>query len=230
MTYLGFEFEKRLSAKQPYLSLVGFRLFDITISIIALIMFAPLMIFIALLIKFSSKGSVIFTQQRYGLNQKKFTIYKFRSMVVSKGKQTFLQCAQNDVRVTFAGRLLRKFSLDELPQFFNVLRGEMAIVGPRPHAVEMDDEYIKSIANYAKRFAVKPGITGLAQIRGFRGATDTLEKIVGRIEADCEYIERKTIFLDIYIICLTFPALIKPKNARWIGRYHVRASTFNQRQ
>ncbi|MBL1422635.1 MAG: sugar transferase [Alphaproteobacteria bacterium] len=210
--------------------MVGFRVFDITISIIALILSAPIMMAIALVIKFTSKGPVIYTQQRYGLNQKKFTIYKFRSMVVSKDNQAFLQCAKNDARVTFAGRLLRKSSLDELPQFLNVLRGEMAIVGPRPHAVEMDDEYMKSIANYAKRFAVKPGITGLAQIRGFRGATDTLDKIVGRIKADCEYIERKTIFLDIYIICLTFPALVKPQNARWIGRYHVRASTFNQRQ
>lgn len=188
-------------------------LFDIVISLGALIVLSPLLILIAILIKTTSNGPVLFKQKRYGLKQKVFTIYKFRSMTVDDSNGDFSQCVKGDVRVTFVGRFLRKLSMDELVQLFNVLLGDMSIVGPRPHAVEMDNEFLKIIPNYAKRFEAKPGITGLAQIRGFRGPTDTHAKIIGRIEVDSEYITKKTIFIDAIIIALTLPALIKPQNA-----------------
>lgn len=213
MTYLSSQFEKNNLSRENFLSRITFRAFDIIVSFGALILFSPLMLGIAIFIKTTSKGSILFKQSRYGLDQKIFTIYKFRTMTISASQKEFKQAVKNDTRVTFAGKFLRKVSLDELPQIFNVLTGSMSIVGPRPHPTDMDDRYIKIISNYSKRFETKPGITGLAQIKGFRGPTDTIEKITNRINADCEYVLKKSVFSDLKIILLTLPALVRPQNA-----------------
>jgi putative colanic acid biosynthesis UDP-glucose lipid carrier transferase len=179
------------------------RLEDIFLSICILTLISPILLAIALAIKLSSKGPVLFKQTRYGLNGKAITVFKFRSMSVMENGSEVTQAVRNDPRVTKVGGFLRRTSLDELPQFFNVLLGTMSIVGPRPHAVSHNEQYRKLISGYMLRHKVKPGITGLAQIRGWRGETDTLDKMEKRIECDLLYIKNWSLWLDIKIIFLT---------------------------
>ncbi|MGE4442601.1 MAG: undecaprenyl-phosphate glucose phosphotransferase [Desulfomicrobium sp.] len=179
------------------------RLFDIVFATVALIVISPVLFAFTLAIKFSSPGPVFFTQQRYGLRGEPFWILKFRTMTVCEDGNDFVQCTKCDPRVTRLGAFMRKYSLDELPQFFNVLQGKMSVVGPRPHAISMNEEYRKLVSGYMLRHKVKPGVTGLAQVSGFRGETDTMEKMEGRVQKDLEYIKTWTLFLDMKIIVKT---------------------------
>jgi putative colanic acid biosynthesis UDP-glucose lipid carrier transferase len=189
------------------------RIADILLSSLILMMILPLMVLIAFAVKLSSPGPIIFKQLRYGLDGKEIWIYKFRSMTVSQESELVVQAVQGDPRVTKIGNLLRKTSMDEFPQFFNVLRGNMSIVGPRPHAVSHNELYRRLIKGYMIRHKVKPGITGWAQINGFRGETDTLEKMQERIKFDLDYLRNWSLFLDLYIIVKTISVVIKDKNA-----------------
>ncbi len=161
------------------------------------------MLFLALLVKLTSKGPVLFKQKRYGLDGRAIEVWKYRSMTVMEDGDNILQAKKNDTRLTFIGSFLRRLSLDELPQFFNVLQGSMSIVGPRPHAVVHNEEYRKLIKGYMLRHKVKPGITGWAQINGWRGETDTLEKMQKRVEFDLEYIRNWSLLFDLKIVILT---------------------------
>jgi len=189
------------------------RIEDVLLSCIIVLLISPLMLVIALLVKLTSKGPVLFVQDRYGLNGKKFRVYKFRSMTVCENGPDLKQAVRCDVRVTRLGRYLRRTSLDELPQFFNVLQGCMSIVGPRPHAVAHNEQYRKLIKGYMWRHKVKPGITGLAQVRGWRGETDTLEKMRKRVECDLEYIRHWSLWLDLKIILQTLIRGFTGKNS-----------------
>ncbi|HCQ8176166.1 TPA: exopolysaccharide biosynthesis polyprenyl glycosylphosphotransferase, partial [Escherichia coli] len=163
------------------------RLEDIILSVVILTLISPILIIISLCVKLTSPGPIIFKQTRYGMDGKPIKVWKFRTMVVMENDNV-TQATKNDVRVTKVGRFLRRTSLDELPQFFNVLFGGMSIVGPRPHAVIHNEQYRSLIEGYMLRHKVKPGITGWAQINGWRGETDTLEKMEKRVEYDLEYI------------------------------------------
>ncbi|ENQ2789849.1 TPA: undecaprenyl-phosphate glucose phosphotransferase [Klebsiella pneumoniae] len=179
------------------------RIEDIVISSIILLFISPILLIIACLIKLTSPGPIIFKQTRYGMDGKPIKVWKFRSMSVMENDNKVIQATKNDIRITKVGRLLRRTSLDELPQFFNVLFGGMSIVGPRPHAVAHNEQYRNLIEGYMLRHKVKPGITGWAQINGWRGETDTLEKMEKRVEFDLEYIREWSIWLDLKIIFLT---------------------------
>jgi putative colanic acid biosysnthesis UDP-glucose lipid carrier transferase len=180
------------------------RLFDIVFSLCVLSVIALPMLIIALLVKVTSPGPVIFKQYRYGLDGKKIQVWKFRSMSVMENSDTVVQAKKNDMRVTRVGAVIRRTSLDELPQFINVLQGRMSVVGPRPHAVAHNEEYRKLIPYYMLRHKVKPGITGWAQVNGYRGETDTLDKMTGRIDYDLDYIRNWSLWMDIKIVFLTF--------------------------
>lgn len=189
------------------------RLEDIIVSIFAIITFTLPMLLIALSIKLSSPGSVLFKQKRYGINGDCIEVWKFRSMLETRPDHNFKQTVKHDARVTPIGRLLRRTSLDELPQFFNVLFGSMSIVGPRPHAVEHNEQIRGRVNGYMLRHIVKPGMTGLAQINGYRGEMDTDEKIEQRVRYDIEYICNWSIWLDVIIILKTPIILCSGKNA-----------------
>lgn len=176
---------------------------DILFSLIALILISPILLAIMLGVKLTSPGPVIFKQKRYGLDGKQIFVYKFRSMTVCENGETVTQATKNDTRITKLGAFLRKTSLDELPQFFNVLQGRMSVVGPRPHAVAHNEEYRKLIKGYMIRHKVKPGITGWAQVNGFRGETDTLEKMQQRVNYDLEYLRNWSPRLDMLIVAKT---------------------------
>ena len=188
------------------------RVLDLVIVFSIIPVLIPLMGLIALLIKMDSRGPVLFKQFRRGFNCKVFTIYKFRTMKWKK-EEHMVQARPGDPRITRVGRFLRRSSLDELPQIFNVLKGELSIVGPRPHEVEMDDEYAAVFGEYLARMRVKPGITGLAQIMGTRGPTETPEKMKRRLLYDLQYAEHPSILGDIIIILKTFRVVIGGKNA-----------------
>ncbi len=179
------------------------RSIDIVFSVLILMLIAIPMLMISAIIKINSRGPVLFKQRRYGLSGKPIEVWKFRTMTCADNGLNVKQACKNDPRVTPIGRFLRKHSLDELPQFINVLQGDMSIVGPRPHAVAHNEEYRKKVTYYMLRHKVKPGITGWAQINGWRGETDTLDKMQRRIEHDLEYIQRWTPWFDIKIIFLT---------------------------
>lgn len=181
-------------------------------SIIMSIITIPMAV-IAAGIKLTSKGPVFFKQHRYGLNGQKIRMLKFRSMTVCEDGPTIAQASKNDARITPFGAFLRKTSLDELPQFLQVITGEMSIVGPRPHAVAHNEEYRRLIHGYMLRHKVKPGITGWAQINGWRGETDTLDKMVKRVEHDLEYIQNWSLFLDLKIIFKTVVSGFAARNA-----------------
>ena len=182
---------------------------DKFIAAVVLVIFSPLMVLIALLIKFTSPGPVLFKQQRNGLNGTVIDVWKFRSMYVHREDAGQVsQATKHDPRVTPIGRLIRRTSIDELPQLFNVLQGTMSLVGPRPHAVAHNNYYAKKIGSYAARYRAKPGMTGLAQIKGFRGETDTLEKMISRVEHDIDYIRRWNLLLDLKILFLTPVSLL----------------------
>lgn len=179
------------------------RLEDIVVSTMIIILISPVLFIIAVAVKITSSGPILFRQTRYGMDGRPINVWKFRTMVVMENDAQVVQATKNDVRVTRIGRFLRKTSLDELPQFFNVLFGHMSVVGPRPHAIAHNEQYRKLIQGYMLRHKVKPGITGLAQINGWRGETDTLEKMEKRIEYDLLYIRGWSIWLDLKIILLT---------------------------
>ena len=179
------------------------RIEDIVLSIAILALISIPMLCIAAAVKVTSKGPVIFKQKRYGLDGKQITVYKFRSMTTQDNGAVVKQATKNDVRLTKIGGFLRRTSLDELPQFINVLQGRMSIVGPRPHAVAHNEEYRKIITGYMLRHKVKPGITGWAQVNGLRGETETTNKMVQRVEYDLDYIHRWSIWFDIKIVFMT---------------------------
>jgi len=171
------------------------------------------MLAVAIAVKLSSKGPVFFRQRRYGLNGEVIYVLKFRTMTVSEDGDAVKQATKNDQRITPVGAFLRRTSLDELPQFLQVLTGEMSIVGPRPHAVVHNELYRQQIRGYMLRHKVKPGITGWAQVNGWRGETDTLDKMAKRVEHDLEYIRRWNFFWDIEIIFRTVFSSRARKNA-----------------
>ncbi|WP_342617512.1 undecaprenyl-phosphate glucose phosphotransferase [Rhodoferax sp. GW822-FHT02A01] len=186
---------------------------DILFSLVILILVSPVLLAIAVAIKVTSPGPIIFKQRRYGLDGQEILVYKFRSMSVTEDGNTIVQAKQNDKRITPLGAILRRTSLDELPQFLNVLQGHMSIVGPRPHAVAHNELYRKLIKGYMVRHKVKPGITGWAQVNGFRGETDTLEKMQGRINYDLDYLRNWSLRLDIHIILKTVRLVVQDKQA-----------------
>lgn len=183
---------------------------DRIIGLVALILLSPLMLIIALLIKFDSPGPVIFRQSRTGWNGKEFHIWKFRSMRQHQANNGEIkQAIKDDYRLTRIGRFIRKTSIDELPQLFNVLSGTMSMVGPRPHAIEHNTDYDQRIRAYMTRHRIKPGITGLAQVNGCRGETDTLDKMKKRVDYDMQYINNWSFWLDIKILLKTIPSLLR---------------------
>ena len=179
------------------------RLEDVILSSIILCLIAVPMLFIAAAVKLTSKGPAIFKQRRYGINGEEIMVWKFRSMTTCDNGDVVVQATKGDMRITKLGAFLRKTSLDELPQFINVLQGKMSIVGPRPHAVAHNELYRDKISGYMQRHLVKPGITGWAQVNGWRGETDTIEKMQKRIEFDLYYIRSWTVWFDCKIIFLT---------------------------
>ncbi|HYF57550.1 MAG TPA: undecaprenyl-phosphate glucose phosphotransferase [Burkholderiaceae bacterium] len=179
------------------------RLSDVLISLAAITLTAPVMLGIAIAIKTTMPGPVLFKQRRYGLDGEQIVVWKFRSMKVAEDGATIRQATRDDDRITPLGRFLRRSSLDELPQFFNVLQGRMSVVGPRPHAVAHNEMYRKLIKGYMIRHKVKPGITGWAQVNGARGETDTVEKMQRRIQYDLEYLRNWSLRLDLAIVWRT---------------------------
>ena len=179
------------------------RAFDIAGAGLGLVLLSPLFAAVALAIRLEGPGPVFFRQKRQGFNSRPFWIWKFRTMTVMQSEGPVAQARRDDPRVTRVGRILRRLSIDELPQLINVLRGEMSLVGPRPHALDHDNHFERKVRLYARRHRVLPGITGWAQVNGYRGETDTEEKIMRRVEYDLEYIDRWSIWFDLYIIFLT---------------------------
>ncbi len=186
---------------------------DIFLSLLALLFLSPIMFLIACAVKITSPGPILFKQRRYGLNGQEILVYKFRSMKVMEDDEKVKQATKNDSRITPLGAFLRKTSLDELPQFLNVLQGRMSLVGPRPHAVAHNEMYRKLISGYMLRHKVKPGITGWAQINGFRGETDTLEKMQQRVNYDLEYLRNWSLSLDLQILIKTALVFLRDQNA-----------------
>jgi putative colanic acid biosynthesis UDP-glucose lipid carrier transferase len=190
------------------------RLSDVFLASAILVAISPLLLAIAIGVKRSSPGPILFKQRRYGVDGRKIVVYKFRSMTVAEDGDVVRQATRNDSRVTRFGAFLRRTSLDELPQFINVLQGRMSVVGPRPHAVAHNEMYRKLIRGYMIRHKVKPGVTGLAQVSGFRGETDTVEKMKGRIDYDLTYLRNWSLLLDLQIILKTVVVVLgKDKNA-----------------
>jgi putative colanic acid biosynthesis UDP-glucose lipid carrier transferase len=189
------------------------RVEDLALATIILVLTSPLLCWIAIKVKWSSPGPVIFKQKRYGINGKEIKVYKFRSMTTQDDGSIIKQATKGDSRVTPFGAFIRRTSLDELPQFINVLQGKMSIVGPRPHAIAHNEQYRKLVPKYMQRHLVKPGITGWAQINGWRGETDTLEKMEKRVEFDLHYINNWSLWFDLRIIFLTIFKGFVDKNA-----------------
>jgi putative colanic acid biosynthesis UDP-glucose lipid carrier transferase len=186
---------------------------DLVLASLILILVSPLLVLISLGVKLTSPGPIIFRQRRYGLDGSEITVYKFRTMKVCEDGQHIPQTIRDDSRVTPFGRWLRCTSLDELPQFFNVLNGSMSIVGPRPHAVAHNEYYRRLIPGYMLRHKVRPGLTGWAQINGWRGETETLDKMEKRVEFDLEYLRRWSLWFDLQIIFLTIFRGFKDRHA-----------------
>jgi putative colanic acid biosynthesis UDP-glucose lipid carrier transferase len=179
------------------------RALDFFGALIGILLLSPFLILVALIIVIESRGSPIFKQRRSGYRGAPFVIYKFRSMTVREDGHRVVQAVKDDVRITRFGRLMRRTSIDELPQLFNVLLGDMSLVGPRPHALAHDEYYGAVVPGYAARFHAKPGITGLAQVSGLRGQTETIEHMAARVEKDLEYIRCWSIVSDVRILILT---------------------------
>jgi putative colanic acid biosysnthesis UDP-glucose lipid carrier transferase len=186
---------------------------DVVLSILILLAIFPVMLLIAVLVKMDSPGPAIFRQRRYGLDGDEIVVYKFRSMAVTEDGNVIQQARKNDLRLTRLGSFLRRTSLDELPQFLNVLQGRMSIVGPRPHAVAHNELYRKVIKGYMVRHKVRPGITGWAQVNGQRGETDTLEKMQARIDFDLDYLRNWSLQLDFFIILKTVRLIFNDRMA-----------------
>ncbi|WP_203571667.1 MULTISPECIES: undecaprenyl-phosphate glucose phosphotransferase [Deefgea] len=201
--------------ESPFLGLNGVvkRISDIVLSLMILALIWPVLLAVAIAVKLTSPGPVFFKQKRYGEDGQSVLVYKFRSMTVMENGDKVVQATKNDARLTPIGGFIRKTSLDELPQFINVLQGKMSIVGPRPHANAHNEQYRKLIKGYMIRHMVKPGITGWAQVNGFRGETDTLDKMEGRIAYDLDYLRNWSVWLDIKIIWMTATSMFRDKNA-----------------
>lgn len=189
------------------------RAIDVVLSGLALVALSPIMTVIAIAVKLSSPGPILFKQRRYGLNGQEIIVYKFRSMTVMEDGGAVIQATRGDRRITPVGGFLRKTSLDELPQFLNVWQGRMSLVGPRPHAVAHNEMYRKLISGYMLRHKVKPGITGWAQVNGCRGETETLDKMKRRIDYDLEYLKNWSLSLDIQILLKTAFVFLRDQNA-----------------
>ncbi|MDZ5460397.1 undecaprenyl-phosphate glucose phosphotransferase [Azohydromonas lata] len=189
------------------------RISDLVIASVVLVLISPLLLLIAIGVKLSSPGPIIFKQRRNGLDGSEILVYKFRSMTAQDNGSVVKQATRGDPRITRFGAFLRRTSLDELPQFFNVLQGSMSIVGPRPHAVAHNEEYRKLIKAYMVRHKVKPGITGWAQVNGHRGETDTVHKMQARVEYDLEYLRNWSLALDLHIMVRTARLVFFDRNA-----------------
>lgn len=189
------------------------RVFDLIAGVTILLVCLPLFLLIGICIKLDSRGPIFFRQRRNGFNQREFRIFKFRTMTTLDDGAVIQQATRNDRRITQVGRFLRRTNIDELPQLFNVIAGQMSLVGPRPHAVAHNSEYSEKIRLYAKRHNVKPGITGLSQVKGFRGETDSIEKMQNRVENDIRYIDNWSLLLDIKIMLLTMSSRRSFQNA-----------------
>jgi len=187
------------------------RAFDLSVASILLVVLAPLLVVIALLVKLHAPGPVLFRQRRNGFNQKEFRVVKFRTMTTLDDGPVIRQATPGDRRITRLGRFLRATNLDELPQLFNVLAGHMSFVGPRPHAVAHNNEYEEQIRLYARRHNVKPGITGWAQVNGYRGVTDSIDKMRRRVDHDLFYIDHWSLMFDIKIMIMT---VLSPRSYR----------------
>jgi putative colanic acid biosynthesis UDP-glucose lipid carrier transferase len=189
------------------------RVSDIVLAALILVLISPILVAIAIGVKLSSPGPVIFRQRRNGLQGEEIIVYKFRTMRTMEDGKVVKQATKGDPRITKFGAFLRKTSLDELPQFINVLQGRMSIVGPRPHAVAHNEQYRELIKAYMVRHKVKPGITGWAQVNGHRGETDTIEKMRARVEYDLEYLRNWSLGLDLQIIVRTIRLVFFDRNA-----------------
>jgi Undecaprenyl-phosphate glucose phosphotransferase len=195
-----------LQVSRPPLSMpdqVAKRAFDIVVASAALLVLSPLMLLVSIAIKLDTRGPVLFRQTRHGYNNETIQVFKFRSMTVCETGGKFVQATRGDRRITRIGRILRRTNIDELPQLINVLQGEMSIVGPRPHATMHNEMFERQISVFSRRHIVKPGITGWAQVNGYRGETDTLEKMERRVEYDLYYIDNWSLLFDLRIIVMT---------------------------
>lgn len=199
----------------PFLGVNGLikRVSDVVLASLILCLISPLMLAVGVGVKLSSPGPVLFRQRRYGLDGREIVVYKFRSMTVCEDGPDIAQAHRDDPRVTRFGAFIRRTSLDELPQFINVLQGHMSIVGPRPHAVVHNEIYRKLIKSYMVRHKVKPGITGWAQVNGCRGETDVLEKMERRVEYDLDYLKNWSLYLDLWIVLRTIVLVLKDRSA-----------------
>jgi putative colanic acid biosynthesis UDP-glucose lipid carrier transferase len=189
------------------------RFTDIALALSVLVVAAPLMLALAVMVRMSSPGPIIFSQRRYGLDGREITVWKYRTMKVLEDGARIVQATKEDARITAVGRFMRRYSLDELPQLFNVLQGRMSLVGPRPHAVAHNEEYRKLIKGYMIRHKVPPGMTGLAQVNGCRGETARVEDMQARVNYDLEYLRRWTPLLDLKILLLTALLLLRDEKA-----------------
>jgi putative colanic acid biosysnthesis UDP-glucose lipid carrier transferase len=192
---------------------VSKRLLDVVVASTGLVLIAPLLLTIALAVKLTSRGPVIFRQRRYGLDGRSIVVYKFRSMTVIEDGPRIVQASRNDPRITPVGKFLRRFSLDELPQIINVIQGRMSLVGPRPHAVAHNEEYRKLIKGYMVRHKVLPGITGWAQVNGYRGETADVADMQARVNYDLEYLRRWSVTFDLRILARTVIMVIWDRKA-----------------
>jgi len=175
------------------------RVLEFMAALSGVMLLLPLMLFVAAAIKLDSRGPVLYKQARAGLNGRVFSIFKFRTMTQNASEAGFRQAEREDARVTRVGKVLRRINLDEIPQLLNVLVGDMALIGPRPHPVALDDSFVSTIPGYMARYSVKPGITGWAQIHGYRGETRTVEQMQARVQHDLQYIENWSLWLDLRI-------------------------------
>lgn len=175
----------------------------------AIIVLAPFVI----ALKLTSPGPILFRQTRHGFGRQRFEIFKLRTLTVDENDEAFRQVVEGDARITKVGAILRRASLDEVPQLLNVIRGDMSLVGPRPHPTKLDDVYAPLIANYDDRFLVRPGVTGLAQVRGHRGPTPSTEVMAQRIDSDLEYAATASLWMDLKILFRTALIVVRPKNA-----------------
>ncbi len=187
--------------------------FDLIMSLGALLFFLPLLLTISMLVRLESRGPALFRQRRTGLNGVVFTVFKFRTMTVAEDGATVRQATRGDARITALGAVLRKFSLDELPQLLNVLRGEMSLIGPRPHAVAHDESWSKLSPEYVRRFRAKPGLTGYAAVSGYRGEVTDPQAILDRVTADNVYIDTWSFGLDLQIVWRTVPLIFADTRA-----------------
>ncbi len=186
---------------------------DFILGAVLLVALSPVLLLVSIAVKLQGKGPILFAQQRHGFNNAVFRIYKFRTMTVAEDGEAIQQAQKDDARITPLGKFLRRYSLDELPQLFNVIRGEMSLVGPRPHALAHNHQYAQLIENYSGRHKVKPGITGWAQVNGYRGETSENELMEQRVKFDLGYIDAWSLWFDFKILLMTILAVVFPKNA-----------------